>query len=314
MYIVADEIKSRVRHERQVAHARHAVASQRGEESAVSVGHLRVAERSHDARHERHGRRLAHDTRELTVLEAIVGASGGRDAVACQAKLAQGGGIQPQCVRVARIQRCGTIGERLVERVLRRHDGRVPAVLPPSLGQKPAVGPSGCGGAHARDAVGLALANERGGERGGVDGGMEEVQMGIMESRQNERVAEVAHLGRARFAVRLSYEGAHILVGPHGSDTVACDSDRGGSCRDGRSREHAGALDDEIDVHERALLSPPPSWRDCRNYARTKYPALHCRALRVGLLYGDGIGPFRERISPGTTAARTGIRRRRWSV
>ena len=133
VHVVPDEVEPRMGHERHVAYAGHAVLGQPREEAAVSVGHLLVGERPHDLRHQLHGGRLAHDAGQLACLVAVVGAACRRHAVAREPQLVERGRVQPQRVRVSRVQRHGTRGERFVQRALRRQHWRVPAVFAPSL-------------------------------------------------------------------------------------------------------------------------------------------------------------------------------------
>ena len=221
MDVVADEVEPGMRHERHVAHARHAVLRQLGEKAPVGVGNLGIGEGAHDPRHKLHGGRLAHDARQLAVLEAVVRPSCGRLALARQAQLAQGGRVEPQRVGIARVQGHGARGEGLVERALRGRDGRVPAVLAPSLGEQPARRAALGEALHARHAVGLALSQKRGCKRGRVHGRVEEVQVRVVEARHYERVFEVAHLGSRRVAVRLPCERAHLFARPDGGDAVS---------------------------------------------------------------------------------------------
>lgn len=78
---------------------------------------------------------------------------------------------------------------------------------------------------------------------------MEEVQVRVVESGHDERVADVADGGRGAVAVLLQREGAHVLARADGRDAVAGDGDGRRSGRAVGSREHLPAFDDQVDVH-----------------------------------------------------------------
>lgn len=80
---------------------------------------------------------------------------------------------------------------------------------------------------------------------------MEEVQVGIVKPRNDQGVSEVAHFGGGAAAFA-AHERAHVGAGSHGDDAVSGDRDRGGMRAPACSREHAGAFDDEVDMHAKA--------------------------------------------------------------
>lgn len=80
---------------------------------------------------------------------------------------------------------------------------------------------------------------------------MEEVQVRIVKPRNDQGVAEIAHL-RGGAVVFAAHERAHVGAGSHGDDAVTGDGDRGGMRDPACSREYAGAFDDEVDMHAKA--------------------------------------------------------------
>ena len=120
VHIVSDEVQARVGHKRHVANARDAVLRQRTQKPAISIGYLVIGKRVHDARHQLHGGRFAHDARQLAIGIPVVASSRRGHAVAIDSQLGQRAAVEPQRVRVAGVQRHGAVGEGLVKRVLRR--------------------------------------------------------------------------------------------------------------------------------------------------------------------------------------------------
>ena len=101
MHIVSDEVQAGVGHKRHVANARDAVLRQRAQKPAISIGYLVIGKRVHDARHQLHGGRFAHDARQLAIDIPVVASSRRGHAVAIDPQLGQRAAVEPQRVRVA---------------------------------------------------------------------------------------------------------------------------------------------------------------------------------------------------------------------
>ena len=194
--VVAHEIEARHRHERHVAHARDAVLVQITLEGAVGVQQLLAREFRHDARHELHGCRLAHNARKVPVGVFVVAPACGRLAFLRDAQAFQRAAVQPQGVGVAGVHGHGSVGVGSIQRRAARHAGRVPQVVAPALGEQPRAGRSPCGqGRQARYRVGLVLAHEALSQRGEVQRGVEVMKMGVVEARHHESVSVVDDFG-----------------------------------------------------------------------------------------------------------------------
>ena len=108
--VVPHEIEAGHGHERHVAHPRDAVLVQVPLEGAVGVQQLLARELRHDARHELHGRCLAHDARKAPVGIFVIAATGGRLALLRDAQAFQRAAVQPQRVGVPGVHGHGTCG------------------------------------------------------------------------------------------------------------------------------------------------------------------------------------------------------------
>ena len=204
MDVVSDEVQAGVGHQRHVANARDAVLRQRAQKPAIGIGYLVVGKRVHDARHQLHGGRFAHDARQLAIGIPVVASSRGGHAVAVDPQLGQRAAVEPQRVRVAGVQRHGAVGEGLVKRVFRRQHRRVPSIFAPALGEQPPFRASLRETLHTLDAVGLVVAQEVRGKRGRVHRRMEEVHVRVMEAGCDEGIAVVDYLG---FGIFVGFAG-----------------------------------------------------------------------------------------------------------
>ena len=278
VYVVAYEVESGLGHEAYVAYGSDAVRCQTRQEAAVGVGDFIDRERGDDAGHELHGGRFAHDAGELAFVVFVVASAHGGHAVAGHAQLGQRAGVEPQRVRVARIQGHGTVGVGLVERMLAGHRGDFPAVFAPALRQKPAGRTSFRQRLETRHAVGFGFAEEAFGQRTRVESGMEGVQVRVVQAGTDEGAAVVDRAG-VRSAVGVGLGGVD-----DGLDAAVLDADRGGTCLVASfdAREDALARDDDVGVHGDLLLEEVQHARlSVRRRSRRRRTAVCCGSSRV---------------------------------
>ena len=267
--VVAHEVEPGLRHKAHVADRRDAVRCQALQEPAIRVGDFVERERGDDAGHELHGGRFAHDAGEFAFVVFVVASAHGGHAVAGHAQLGQRAGVEPQGVRVARIQRYGAIGVGRIERMLARHDGGLPAVFAPALRQKPAGRTSFRQRLEARHAVGFGFAEEAFGQRARVEGRMKRMQMGVVQAGADERIAVVDDAGGVCAEFADGFDRHDVL------DTAVFDADGRGMGRvvARHPREYVRADDDEVGLH-RCLLArrprEPPDAPDVRRQRRAR--------------------------------------------
>ena len=144
---------------------------------------------------------------------------------------------------VAGIQGDGAVGIGGVKGMLAGEHGWIPAIFSPSLGQKPAVRASLCKLFEACYTVCFVFSEKVFGERTGIQGRMESVQMGVMQSGADESVFEI-------FGPCIGANEALSIAG--GDDCLYLSvfhADGQGFCFIVKPREHVRARDNKIGVH-----------------------------------------------------------------